>query len=58
MGRIVRRASPRDKRWAAVREAQAARRIVEAALDRAGWPWRRRLSLWVDALLVVEEGGR
>ncbi len=35
--------------------AQEARAIVEAALDAAGWPWSRRLSLWVDMLLVIEE---
>jgi len=37
--------------------ARAACGIVEAALDVAGWPWSRRLSLWLDALLVIEEGG-
>lgn len=30
--------------------ARAARAEVEAALDAAGWPWSRRLSLWLDAL--------
>jgi len=35
--------------------ARAARRDVEEALEYAGWPWSRRLSLWVDALLVLEE---
>lgn len=38
--------------------AQAARAAVEAALDAAGWPWSRRLSLWIDALVIVEEAGR
>jgi hypothetical protein len=44
-------------------EARAARAVLEAALDaRAGgqgvaaWPWSRRLSLWLDALLLLEEG--
>jgi hypothetical protein len=37
------------------REARGARREVERALDSAGWPWRRRLSLWLDALLVIED---
>lgn len=36
--------------------ARAARAEVEAALAAAGWPWRRRLSLWLDALLILEEG--
>jgi hypothetical protein len=37
------------------RRAREARRDVEAALDAAGWPWARALSLWLDALLVLEE---
>jgi hypothetical protein len=41
-----------------VAEARAARRQVEEALGGAGWPWSRRLSLWLDALLMLEEGGR
>jgi hypothetical protein len=40
------------------REARAARAVVEAALDASGWPWSRRLSLWLDALIVIEEAGR
>jgi hypothetical protein len=43
-------------------EARAARALVEAALDAlvagrgpAAWPWLRRLSLWVDALVLIEE---
>jgi hypothetical protein len=36
-------------------EARAARREVEEALTARGWPWARRLSLWVDALVVLEE---
>ena len=36
--------------------ARDARGQVEAALDRIGWRWSRRLSLWLDALLVLEEG--
>ena len=39
-------------------QARAARRVVEGALDGNGWRWSRRLSLWVDALLVLEERGR
>ena len=38
------------------RQARAARREVEQALEANGWPWARRLSLWVDALVVIEEG--
>lgn len=37
--------------------ARAARRIVELALDAAGWPWSRRLSLWLDALVILDEDG-
>jgi hypothetical protein len=36
-------------------EAQAARALVEAALDGVGRPWSGRLSLWIDALLILEE---
>ena len=36
-------------------EARMARADVERALDARGWLWRRGLSLWVDALLVLEE---
>ena len=32
-----------------------ARAQVEDALDAEGWPWSRRLSLWMDGLLVLEE---
>jgi hypothetical protein len=35
-------------------QAREARRIAEAALDR---PWSRGASLWLDALLVLEEQG-
>jgi hypothetical protein len=35
--------------------ARAARGVVEAALTVAGWPWSRRLSLWLDALLILED---
>jgi hypothetical protein len=38
--------------------AQAARAVVEASLEANGWPWSRRLSLWLDALLVLEESQR
>jgi len=36
-------------------EARAARGDLEAALDVAGWPYSRHLSLWLDALLVIGE---
>lgn len=40
---------------------RAARAIVEAALDAASiggrWPWSRRISLWIDTLLILEEAG-
>jgi hypothetical protein len=36
-------------------EARQARAVVELALDAAGWPWSRRLSLWLDWLLILEE---
>ncbi len=32
-----------------------AHREAEWALDAAGWPWSRRLSLWLDVLLILEE---
>lgn len=38
--------------------SRGARGIVEAALDASGWPWSRRLSLWLDALVLIEESGR
>jgi hypothetical protein len=38
------------------RQAQAARGQLELALDFAGWPWSRRLSLWIDCLVILEEG--
>jgi hypothetical protein len=38
------------------RAARAARAIAEAALDLAGWPWSLRLSRWLDALIILEEG--
>jgi hypothetical protein len=38
------------------RHAHAARREIEDALELAGWPWSLRLSLWLDYLLMVEEG--
>lgn len=38
-------------------QARLARAEVEAALDTIGWPWSRRLSLWIDSLIVLEEGG-
>jgi hypothetical protein len=40
-------------------EARAARRVLEAALQHAGWPfWNPRLSHWLDALVALEESGR
>jgi hypothetical protein len=39
------------------RGARVARRQVELALAAGGWPWHRSLSLWLDALIVLEEGG-
>jgi hypothetical protein len=39
------------------REARQARAAVEAALDRARWPWSPRLSLELDRLLALEERG-
>ena len=33
--------------------AREARRAFETVLDR---PWNRRASLWLDALVVIEEG--
>jgi hypothetical protein len=38
--------------------ARAGRALVELALDGAGWPWSRRLSRWLDALLIIEEAAR
>ena len=35
--------------------ARAARRDVEEALNFVGWPWSRRLSFWLDALVALEE---
>lgn len=37
--------------------ARSARDIVESALDAGGRPWSRRISLWLDALVVLEECG-
>jgi hypothetical protein len=37
-------------------QAREARAEVETALDQAGWPWSARLSRWLDALVVIEEG--
>ena len=36
-------------------EVRAARNEAECALAPDGWPWSRRLSLWMDALLDLEE---
>jgi hypothetical protein len=37
------------------RQARAARAIVEGALDASGWRWSRRISLWIDALVLLDE---
>jgi hypothetical protein len=39
------------------REARAARGELEDLIGPSvsEWPWARRLSLWVDALLMLEE---
>jgi hypothetical protein len=40
-------------------EARQARALIELALDGAShagrWPWSRRLSLWLDTLVILEE---
>ena len=36
-------------------EARMARADIERALDTTSWAWSRRLSLWLDALRVIEE---
>lgn len=36
-------------------QACIARTEVEVALDAPGWPWSRRVSAWLDCLLVLEE---
>jgi hypothetical protein len=38
-------------------EAREARRVVEAALDASGWRWSRRISRWIDALIILAERG-
>ncbi len=35
--------------------AREARGEIEAALDLVGWRWSRPLSLWVGALILIEE---
>ncbi len=37
-------------------QARAARAELDHALDMAGWPWLRRLSRWIDCLVMIEEG--
>lgn len=37
------------------RHARAARGQLELALDAAGCPWSRLLSLWIDARVLLEE---
>lgn len=39
-------------------EARHARADAEAALDRCGWKWSKRLSLWIDVLVIIEASGR
>ena len=34
-------------------QARAARRVVEDALEHNGWPYSRRLSLYVDLLVAL-----
>ena len=36
-------------------QARAAGGEIEDALDAQGFPWRARLSLWIDLLVVLEE---
>jgi hypothetical protein len=36
-------------------DAHGAKADLEDALDAAGWPFRRSVSLWADALLVLVE---
>jgi hypothetical protein len=37
--------------------ARHARGELEQTLAANGWPWSRRVSLWIDALVLLEEGG-
>jgi hypothetical protein len=37
------------------RHARAARGQLELALDAAGWPWSKSVSLLIDALVILEE---
>ncbi|HTC24983.1 MAG TPA: hypothetical protein VK688_11505 [Gemmatimonadales bacterium] len=37
------------------RQAQAARAHAEHALEATRWRWSRRLSLWIDCLVILEE---
>jgi hypothetical protein len=46
------------RRCGLAEEARSARGEVEGALARRGWPYSRRLSLWVDSLLVIEENAK
>ena len=38
-------------------QARGARGVAESALEASGWPWSRKLSRWLDALMLVEERG-
>lgn len=51
-----RRAHVREGDETRRRGAQAARAQIESALAVAGWPWSSRLSAWLDALVILEEG--
>ena len=37
------------------RVSSSARGVAEDALEHAGWPWSRPLSLWIDVLVAIEE---
>jgi hypothetical protein len=37
------------------RLARLGRAVVELGLDALGWPWSRRVSRWIDALVIAEE---
>ena len=49
---------PRAVSAATADQARAARGEIEAALDGIGWRWSRRISLYLDLLLVIEESAR
>jgi hypothetical protein len=43
-------------RVAAADQARAARALVEAGLDGCGWKFSKTISLWIDLLILIEEG--